>query len=219
MENEDQNINSDVLPEDEISFGDDESVNETVGFASKIGQALNKQFKDDESALKAVQDTFKYVSGSAKARKVLETVMQNKGFKTEEQAIDFINNSVIDVEQKEKAENNPNLVTREEFERANFYNDNPSYKPYKNLIETYQKANPDKSRSEILELEDFKDAFEKVKSHDETKKQKSILHSNSKVGMGIDKMTKAMEADKSGNRQQGEKLVTEAVIDAFGLNK
>ncbi len=185
-------------------------------FKEAIGKTLGKEFADDQTALKAVKETFSFVSGAAHAKKALEAVMTAKGFKTEAEAVEFINTTIKPQEQKPTEVKAPvvddtKFVPREEFDKKNFYNDNPDYKDHADLLETFAKANPEKSRAEIIQMDVFKSQFDASKSA----KQKSILHSGSKVGVQSDAMTKAKEELKSGNQQAADSMATKAVMEAF----
>jgi hypothetical protein len=180
-----------------------------------LSKALGKEFPDDSTAIKAVKDTFDFVGKAGKSQKIVQSVMESQKL-DEESAIRFIN---------EKLTTNPpapqpkteDFVSRKEFEESQFYSEHQELKPYKNLLETFVKANPGKSRTEILEMPDFKDSFGKIQEQDAIGKQKSILHSNHGVGKGADKMTQAKDAQKSGDQQTAEKNAVESVMESFQL--
>lgn len=183
-----------------------------------IGKALGKEFPDDKTAIKSVQDTFSAVGKTGKFQKAVEAVMSARGL-DEETAVKLIT-SELGVKKETSGNDNQtkvddkNFVSREEFDESNFYSEHSDMKPYKNLIETFKKANPGKTRTEILELPDFKDLFDKIKAQDEGK-QKSILHSNPRVGKGADKMTQAQDSLKSGDQKGAEDLAVKSVTESF----
>ena len=80
-----------------------------------LSELLGKKFPDDETALKAVKDTFSYVGKAGQELKELRAKAQ------------------------QPAENvDPNkFVSREEFLKASFYSENPEYKPYKSIIDKF----------------------------------------------------------------------------------
>ena len=194
--------------------------------ASKI---LGKEFPDTVSAAKAMKDTFGYVARAGEGIKVVESVMTQKGFKTSKEAVDFIN-TLVSGQQPPKEEKPPvvekqqeapkidpkEFVPRSEFDQQNFYSNHPEYKGHEKLVETFMKANPGKSREEVTSLEDFKEAFEPMKAA----KQKSIMHSDSKIGAVKDKMDEAREKSKTGipaDQTEATKMATKSVMDAFEL--
>ncbi len=206
----DDNNNDNALPGDNLDGG--ASANQKT-LKDVLSTTLGKEFKDDDTALKAVKDTFSYVSGASKAKKALEAVMQSKSM-TEEQAIAFIEQSAT---KQENQVDTSKYVSREDFERANFYNERVELKPYQSLIETFAKANPGKSRDEILAIPEIKTVLDKVKSHDTTERQKSVLHSNPRIGMSTDKLTKAREELSKGDAKGAGDSAVGAVIDAFEI--
>ena len=184
-----------------------------------LGEALGKEFSNDETAIKAVKDTFSHVSEAGDVNKALEAIMTAKSI-TKEQAIALVKTSAEPVTLKEtpKPEVDPlKFVPRAEFDKEKFYNGNPNLKEYQDIIETFVKANPEKSRTEVLEIPECKSTLEKLQTHDSTSKQKSVLHSNPRIGGSADKMTKAKEAVEAGNQKEAEKNAVDAVIEGVGM--
>lgn len=194
--------------------------------ASKI---LGKEFPDAASAAKAMKDTFGYVARAGEGIKVVESVMTSKGFKTSKEAVDFINTlvsgqqppkedkpPVVEKQQEQPRIDPKDFVSRSEYDRQNFYSNNPDYKGHEKLVETFMKANPDKTREEIVKMEDFQEAFKPMKAV----KQKSIMHSDSKIGAAKDKMEEAKEKSKSGlpaDQTEAAMDATRSVMDTFGI--
>lgn len=203
------------LPNDDenSSGGAEGSDNSKSGLKDELAKVLGKKFPDDATALKAVKDTFDYVGVAGKAHQAIKAVMEARKV-DESQAIEIIKSAAVsggDIVDTSK------FVTKAELEEKTFYSDNPDYKPYTKLVETFKKANPDKSRAEIIQLPDFKESFEKISNHDATEKQKSVLHSNPRMGVVTDKMAKAKQEADAGKHSEATKDAVGAVIDAFGL--
>lgn len=188
-----------------------------------LGKVLGKEFPDTPAAVKSARDTFKFVGESGEARKALQTVMETKGFKTPKEAVDFVLAALKPVEQvqQKQEEKKPEFdanqfVPRAEFDKKSFYGDHPELKGHEKLVETFVKANPGVSRDEIIASSDFKEAFEPMRAV----RQKSILHSDSKIGLVQDKMDQAKEMAASGkpiNIKEAEKLAIQSVIEAYDL--
>lgn len=198
--------------------------------ASKI---LGKEFPDTASAAKALKDTFGYVARAGEGIKIVDSVMSQKGFKTSKEAVEFINTLVSGQqppkEEKPVVEKQPEapkidpkeFVPRSEFDQQNFYSNHPEYKGHEKLVETFMKANPGMTREQIVSgdseaSKEFKAAFEPIKAA----KQKSIMHSDSKIGAVKDKMEEAREKSKTGNpadQTEATKMATKSVMDAFEL--
>jgi len=199
--------------------GEADKSQEDVGLKDKLGEALGKEFPDDETALKAVKDTFSYV-GEIGNIKELKSVMGQlqKIFNTDQKGV------LNKVEEIAKTGGTGKIdptkfVAKDDFERSNFYLNNPDYKPYSRLVETYYKANPDKSREEIVEMDEFKEDFEKIKAHDEAEKAKSVLKSSPRLGRVTDKISEAKEAQNKGDQTTAEQKAVDAVLDAFPVKE
>lgn len=187
------------------------------------GIILGKEFPDTASAAKAMKDTFGYVGKAGEAIKIVETVMASKGFKTPKEAVDFINTSLqtppkeeVKIEEKKQEIDTSKFVSREEFDKKDFYANNPQLKGHEKLVETYVKANPGISRDEILKMDDFKETVGALSSV----KQKSILHSNEKIGVAQTNLEKAKEKMAEGNPvgiEEAKSLATKAVMEAYDL--
>lgn len=190
-----------------------------------LGKVLGKEFPDTPAAVKAARDTFKFVGESGEARKALQTVMETKGFKTPKEAVDFISSSLkpaetakveVPAEVKRPEFDANQFVPRAEFDKKDFYANHPEIKGHEKLVETFVKANPGKSRDEILGMDEFKEAFGPIQAA----RQKSVLHSDSKIGVAQTNMDKAREKAAEGNPislKEAESLATKAVMEAYDL--
>ena len=188
-----------------------------------LGKVLGKEFPDTPAAVKSARDTFKFVGESGEARKALQTVMETKGFKTPKEAVDFVLAALEParaIEQKPE-EKKPDIdtsqfVSRSEFDKQSFYGAHPELKGHEKLVETYVKANPQASRDDILKMDDFKEAFGALA----VVRQKSILHSDSKIGVAQGNMEKAREKMADGKPvdiEEAKSLATRAVMEAYDL--
>lgn len=200
---------------------------ENLPFNEAAGKILGKEFPDIASAGKAIKDTFKHVTEAGESRKAIQAVMEKKGLKAPKEAVDFILSSLESAPapapaapapaQEAKPEfDSTKFVSREEFDKKDFYASNPDLKAHEDLVETFVKANPGKSRAEVVQLPTFKTAFDGVK----VVKQKSIMHSDPKIGPVGDKMHEAREKASSGSAadiKEAGNLATKAVIDAFDI--
>lgn len=199
--------------------GEADKPQEDVSLKDKLGNALGKEFPDDETALKAVKDTFNYVGEIGNIKELKSAMGQlQKVFDTDQRGV--LNKVEEIVKTGGTGKIDPTkFVAKDEFDRSNFYLNNPDYKPYTRLVETYQKANPEKSREEIAEMDDFKEDFEKIKAHDEAEKSKSVLRSSPRLGKVTDKISEAREAINKGDQSTAEEKAVDAVIDAYPVEE
>jgi hypothetical protein len=152
-----------------------------------INETLGKDFPDVETALKSIKDTQSYV-----------------GKRKEDIIGEF-----------KKAQNDSELSSRissleSQLRDANFYGENPQYKPYKDIISKFG-SNP----ADVIKDPVFIDSFKKVSAFDEIEKSKSILHSNPRLGKVTDKMTEAKADLAAGNSASAADKAVQAVLSAY----
>lgn len=193
---------------------------EVASLKDILGETLGRDFKDDETALKAVKDTFNYVGKVGKVLPVFEQLKSKFG--SEDAVLKFMEQSQTTQNQQNPAvqtqNDAPELAKKVEsleqmLKETQFYAEKPEFKPYKDLIKSLGN-DPEK----VVESEVFKTTYSKVKSHDEAEKTKSVIHSNPRIGQATDKMSKASEAAKTGNFEESKRLAVDAVLDAFERN-
>jgi hypothetical protein len=197
--NDEENITLESLSdESQLNSADD---NRTVGNVAHEGNAsaeeltlgelnsrLGKDFKDKETALKALKDTFSFV-GKRKEdieKEVLARVSNNQSTES---------------------------ITKElaEMRKERFFDKNPDLAPFR---QAYEKVGG--SPEEFFNSEAFKPLIEKAKGYDESQKLRTVLESNPRLASSKDSLTKANDLKKAGGRQEDyETLVARAVLDAY----
>ena len=181
-----------------------------------LGKTLGKEFASNEAALKAIHDTSKYVGKAGKYEAAVKAVMTSKSM-TEDQAVEFIKNSanVVVPPVKPEAPDMSGFVSKAEFEEQNFYAKKPELEPYKDVIKAFKASNPTLSLEDITKLDVVKNVIDKAIAHDKITKQKSILHTNPKLQVAQDNMSKAKEQVGKGEVKQAQDNALKAVMDAF----
>lgn len=91
-----------------------------------------------------------------------------------------------------------------------FYKDNPELTPYRAAI-SKMGSNPE----EVVNTPEFKSIFDKAKGFDSDQKLKTVLSSNSRIGVAKDNLSKAREAGNNGNLEERDRLATQAVLDSL----
>ncbi len=158
---------------------------------SELNTLLNKDFKDKDTALKSVKDTFAFV-GKKKDQfesEILAKIGNDKRIDTLAQE--------LAIERKER-----------------FYDKNPQYASMRTLIDKLG-SNP----SEVVNSPEFKEIHTKVSGYDESTKLRTVLESNPRLASSRDALTKAKEMQMNGSGSQAEhdSLIVNAVKDAFDL--
>lgn len=164
--------------------------------ASDLKAVLGKDFKDPESALKSIKDTYSYVGKAGQAEKELNEIRSRANGATTPSEITDLKNQMKQV--------NDNL----------WFEQNPQFKSARSLIQRMG----DDPRA-VVESPEFKDVFIKVQGYDENQKLKTVLESNPRLASSSDKLTKARDiAMKRGRQGEAGELATQSVMEAYGMN-
>lgn len=193
---EDGNITSDALSGDaQLTASDaieavasvDQSSDSQMTLA-EINQALGKQFKDKDSALKAFKDTFSYVGKKKEdiEKEVLAKVSENN-------QVEVLANEL------------------KEMRVERFFDRNPDLAPYRSAYEKVG-GNPE----EFFNSDAIKPIIEKAKGYDESQKLRTVLESNPRIASSKDSLSKARELQRSeGHSDKVEDLAVKAVLDVY----
>lgn len=173
-----------------------------------LGKALGKTFKSDESALKAVVDTSKYVG---KVGKVLPIVEKLKAVYGNEDNVLKLMEDLTNKPAASEAPKAPEAVAEvQTLKEKMFFLEHPEYKDHAPLIKALG-TDPEK----VIASEAFKGVYEKLKTVNESQNAKSVIHSNPRIGQATDKQAQAAELRAKGDYSGGAKLAVEAVLDAY----
>lgn len=213
---EQDNITPDTVPED-TSFDEDDSASESDEGVSQppikdiIGDALDRKFKDNESALKAVKDTFSHVSEASHAKKALKVAMDKFG--TDEQGVIKALEGVKVNEGGDSEFDPKNFLSKDKYEEDMFFTKNSQYEPYRDVLGAL-KEKSGKNWNDTVDSESFKKIYTKARSFDEIEESKSVLQSNPRLGEVKDKMSQAREALKQ-DTGKASGLAVDAVLGAY----
>lgn len=187
------------------SSADGSGNNVSPSIAETLGAALGKTFPDDASALKAVKDTFSFVGKAGNYQKVMKDLQTNLG--TDEAG-------VMRALEEIKGTDTSKFVSKDEFQAAMFYKDNPQYAEHRELIEALASKN-NVSVEEAVNTDSFKKVFDKSKGYDELQGSRNVLDSNPRLGQVRTRLDSARTALKEGNHEAARREATAGVIEAF----
>jgi len=143
-----------------------------------------------------------------------------KSFKDKDSALKSLKDTAAYVGRKkedvEKAIDPERFISRDQYETDMFYSKNPEYETsgMRTVIDAMAKAEG-KRPSDIVQADNFKAIFGKVRGYDENQSMKSVLETNPRLSSSRDKFSQAQEAMKAGNKNQAEELAVRAVMDAY----
>ena len=183
-----------------------------------IGKTLGKDFPDDATALKAVKDTFAFVSDAAATSKAVKSIMEKKGV-DRPTALRLLNDIAEQLPgQAPNGAQQPDelKMVKREVEDLKFYKKNPDLESYKDTLDELRDATG-KSLEEILSSEKFKKVLDKAQAVDRQEATKSVLRSSPRLGAAKSKMDQARDAQKAGQDTSARAHAVGAVLDAFGM--
>lgn len=172
--------------------GAGETAEEVVTVKDLMKTVLNKDYPTDEAALKSLKDTFNYVGQAGQRIKTLE---------------DQINTPQVAPElQKQLTE------LSAQVKQGQFYQEHPEFNtPKIKALISDMGGDP----AQVVEKESFKTAAAAIKASAEIDENRSVLHSNPRLGIAQDNLSKAQEALKSGDQTGAVALGMKAIMEAY----
>lgn len=185
---------------------------ETVNLFELVNKELGTTYKDDAAALAGLKQTKDYVGRVGQVMPFFDKAKE-LGIPTSK-LFEAMDNTINNPQGTQPTADTSKFVTREEMDRELFYKDNPQYVPFKPMIDamaTSQKV----EASAVVGQDAFKTIFDKAKGFDEVQRSKSVLQTNSRLGVASDSMTKASEAMKNGNQPAAVQNAMDAVLETM----
>lgn len=186
----DQNNQSDAFA-GENEFGSSDGGDNVADSKSnlsleEINKITGRNYKDKDTALKALQNTYKMVGEAGQIKK------ENETLKTAVEAT---------------AANTEQL---KQIQTDLFYSNNPQYKPYRDTIEAMGGV-----PAEVVEKEAFKKIFTDLSEFEKTKSAKSVLESNPRIGQAKTRIDEAKDLSMRGKQSDANAAATDAVLQAY----
>lgn len=206
-----EDLTSDALPEEDTASADSAGGEEAVGNVTPDSEV--RQDADSLSLQELNEHLGKEFPNRETALKALKDTFSYVGKKVETTSPQL---------------DPSNMVTKEEFETAMFYKDNPAHAENRDLLDALA-AKHGVSHSEAVELDAYKNVFEKVQGYEKSQSAKSVLESNPRlsavrdsVSSSKENMNKSFQAAKDGDVVASESAYNAArgdavkgVLDAF----
>lgn len=183
-----------------------------------INRTLGKDFKDLPTALKAIKDTASYVGDKDRT---VKTIAKELGVDEKE-----VVKKVRDL--KTAATVDPALANDlAEVKKDIFFSKRPELAPYKEVLEAFA-LKEGKTIEQAADSDSFKAVFEKAKGFDEIQSKRTVLESNTRLGVATDKIAAAQEAMQKAYtapnhvealraHEQAKDAVLDAIVDIFNL--
>jgi hypothetical protein len=162
-----------------------------ISVAKAINEATGRDYKSDEDAIRGIKETNSYVGKVGKYKDVIEQIEKSSG--GEEKAIEALK-SLISTEQHQAKGNSedPMLAEVNQLKEKTFFLENKELEPHKEVIKNLRKEG--QSYEDVLT--ENKDLIAKLVAYDESQKNKSVIHSNSRIAPTASEATRKAQLEK-----------------------
>lgn len=161
----------------------------------QVKDALGKDFKDVDSALKSIKDTYNYVGSQAQFKEQMTALTEKLG--TDERGVlsaleALAGSQKAEVKQAEKPQGD--YVSKEQYETDNFFAGNKQLEGLKDVLVGLKAGQSGVSWNEFMQQPHIAQLVEQNQAYSEMQSKKSVVESNPRVGQALDKITQAKSA-------------------------
>lgn len=191
-----------------------------------LNETLGKDFKDAETALKSVKDTFSYVGKQDDLINSVKGVMKETGL-DETAFIEKLKSMSTESKQEAPVEETKSpevdisaleAKMQAQYQEDRFFDKNEGLanlkdyiKPLKNSTDEFKSMSWD----EFAKTDAVAKLSETFSGYEEANSKKSVVESNPRLGAISDKMNTAREAQKSGDFESAKETAVSAVVDSI----
>jgi hypothetical protein len=190
----------------------------------KLNELLGKDFKDVDTALKSVKDTFNFVGKRDEISQTVKQVAEASG-KDEAAVLETLKSLMTNTNppapesSADPRSTDDNFISKEQYIEDKFFDKNPELESIKDYIKPLKQTNDQfKSMSwdEFAKTEQVSKLMETFSGYDEATNKKSVVESNPRIGAITDKLTRAKQALEAGDVSSAKSNAVSAVMDSFG---
>jgi hypothetical protein len=177
---------------------------------AKLNEFLGKDFKDVDTALKSVKDTFSYVGKQDSVRQAVKQVMEKTG-KDE--------TAVLSAFEKIMSENNApqgDFITKEQYAEDMFFGAKPELSVVKDIIKPLKTSSDEfkaMSWGDFVKNDKIASIVDTFKVAEDYRSSKSVVESNPRIGSATTKLQSAREAQANGDTSVAKANAVDAVMD------
>lgn len=187
----------DTLPdESQLNSAEVKSADGDAIHLAKLNEFLGKDFKDVDTALKSVKDTFSYVGKQDSARQLVKQAMETTG-KGEQEVLTAI--------QKLMSETNApsgDFITKEQYAEDLFFNGKPELSAVKDIIKPLKASSEEykgMSWNDFVKQDRISSIVDTFKVAEDFRSSKSVVESNPRIGSATTKLESARQAQAAGD--------------------
>ncbi len=201
----------DTLPDaSQLNAAEVKSADGDAIHLAKLNEFLGKDFKDVDTALKSVKDTFSFVGKRDTASQLVKQAMQATG-KGEEEVLTAIQKLMTDT-------NAPSgdFITKDQYAEDMFFNGKTELAAVKDIIKPL-KASSDEfkamSWADFVKQDKIASIVDTFKVAEDYRSSKSVVESNPRIGSATTKLQTAREAQSSGDHNTAKANAIDAVME------
>lgn len=182
----------------------------------EMSTILGKEFKDKDTALKSVKDTYNYVGKAGELNSSMKKLTTELGM-DEDRVLSTLksmsdNPTPAPTSEGQATPVDPDgFVSKDQYDTDMFYSQRSELVPYRDVIGALA-AKDGKPLAEVVESDAFKNIYAKVSGFDEIQSKKSVLESNPRLSSASDKLSESKEALSAASKaaQAGDMYAAEA---------
>ena len=177
----------------------------------QLSAALGKDFKDVDSAIKSVKDTYSYVGSHAQYKERISSLSEKFG--TDEAGVLAALNSLVPTQPRTPSAPQGDFISKEQYETDKFFAAKPELENLKDVLIPLKQAQGNVSWSDFLKTPSIASVIEGVTGYNELQSKKSVLQTNPRIGAASSKMDSARQAVSEGNMAAAKDNAVSAVTD------
>lgn len=167
-----------------------------------LKETLGKEFKDPETALKSIKDTYNYVGDVGKVKNLVAEAKQRLGVQDDAAVIGALEKLMSDEipttpqEMKTEAptQSNENFVSRDQYLEDMFFSKNEALSDVRDVLTPLKNASAETKAMDwqsFIATEQAKKVVDTFVGYKEVQASKSVLESNPRLGTASDKLSQA----------------------------
>lgn len=192
----------------------------------ELNETLGRDYKDVETALKSVKETYTFIGKRDELRQNLEQVMETTG-QDESTVLNnlqkLMSQSEVPAEPQAQPQPSDEISSLKEqlalkdaqYAEDRFFDKNPDFETIKGIIKPLKNTSDfkDMSWDEFRDTDTVKGVFETYSVANEAQSKKSVVESNPRLGAAVDKLSQARQAQTEGNDMVAKESAVGAVVD------
>lgn len=182
----------------------------------EMNTILGRDFKDKDTALKSVKDTFGFVGKAGSYNASMKKLTAELGMNEDSILSTLKNMSENNTGQPQAKSDVPQVdpekfISKDKYETDMFYSQNKGYEPYREILDSLSKSQG-KPLAEVVESDTFKNLYSKTTGFDEIQSKRSVLESNPRLNSASDKLSTSIETANEARKaaQAGDTVAANA---------